>query len=463
MTTWTWMIYMATNNDAEFAGEQCIVNIETAVAKAAANSTANNVRVLIQQATSTGSVRRIIGAKPEIVSDLGQVDSGDSATMLDFVCWAAATAPAQRYALIIWSHGSGWQPDETAQPAATPPPAVVIQPQVVSSTQPMPLAPLPSVEPQPTSAVGSTNFTRGIPLSALEAAHPVPTTSSASETVPGDGSSVLFSSTKRRILELPTKPERAIAFDDGTGHSLDTIELGNVMKGVMQILGQPVDLLGMNACLMSSIEVAYQMRSYARLYVGSEKPMPDDGWPHGDILSGLMNQSDIDTISLGKLVIEKYCAYFSLSGPHAVSGTTLTALQLAGIEHVASAVGAFANALQKGMGTQSNATWKAQRATLSCGFQLYDLMSFCRALIVQPGVAAEIVTVAQAVCTVLADPAFLIEFGHVDQQDTAGGVSTYLMQPHPGKRISPSYAETDYAKATGWGAFLAAYHTAFGC
>lgn len=41
--------------------------------------------------------------------DLGEIDSGDPATLRDFVKACAATFPAQRYALILWNHGGGWR------------------------------------------------------------------------------------------------------------------------------------------------------------------------------------------------------------------------------------------------------------------------------------------------------------------------------------------------------------------
>ena len=40
-----------------------------------------------------------------------------------------------------------------------------------------------------------------------------------------------------------------------------------------------IDLLGMDACLMSTLEVAYQTRANAVNVVGSEELEPGDGWP----------------------------------------------------------------------------------------------------------------------------------------------------------------------------------------
>ena len=67
------------------------------------------VKRLEQQAAH----RIIVGkdGKNEERENLGaNVDSGSPQTLLDFIRWAKAKAPAERYALIIWNHGSGWDP-----------------------------------------------------------------------------------------------------------------------------------------------------------------------------------------------------------------------------------------------------------------------------------------------------------------------------------------------------------------
>ena len=43
------------------------------------------------------------------------------------------------------------------------------------------------------------------------------------------------------------------------------------------LLRRPVDLVGMDACLMTMIEVAYQLREHAQVLVGSETLEPGPG------------------------------------------------------------------------------------------------------------------------------------------------------------------------------------------
>ncbi|MBI5952878.1 MAG: hypothetical protein HY865_14570 [Chloroflexi bacterium] len=42
------------------------------------------------------------------LEDLGELDSGDSATLVDFANWAITTYPADNYVLILSDHGAGW-------------------------------------------------------------------------------------------------------------------------------------------------------------------------------------------------------------------------------------------------------------------------------------------------------------------------------------------------------------------
>jgi pSer/pThr/pTyr-binding forkhead associated (FHA) protein len=44
----------------------------------------------------------------EMVVDLGEVDSGNVETLVDFAIWAINTYPAENYALILSDHGMGW-------------------------------------------------------------------------------------------------------------------------------------------------------------------------------------------------------------------------------------------------------------------------------------------------------------------------------------------------------------------
>lgn len=47
-------------------------------------------------------------------TDIGNKNMADPATLTDFIAWATAKYPANRYALVIWDHGAGWKERATA-------------------------------------------------------------------------------------------------------------------------------------------------------------------------------------------------------------------------------------------------------------------------------------------------------------------------------------------------------------
>lgn len=410
---WTWMIYLATHNNAAEVGEESVARMR----QAALNE---RVRVLVQQATPERTVRRLIGAAPELAADLGQIDSGAPDALLDFVGWAAAAAPARRYALVLWSHGSGWAPKEIERLAQGAPASV----------------PLTAAELQQRGAADTAG-------------------------------QVFFSSALRELIAKPTPADRAIAFDDGSGHSLDTVELGRVVGRAARALGRPLDLVGMNACQMSNAEVAYQLRGNAEVYVASAEDMPVYGWPYEDILSRLAAQPAMDAAAVGRLAVERYCAHFRENplpwGQDGLpDGVTLTALRLDGIPALAGAVSDLAAALRAGIDDMAGAVWAAQRAAHAFKFQLYDLAGFCRALPSAQGATADAAHAAGRVLAALSDADLLLASAHVGAAyDAVGGLTTYMLPPGEGA-LSPYYAATAYAQHTGWGEFLAAYHAALG-
>jgi hypothetical protein len=141
---------------------------------------------------------------------------------------------------------------------------------------------------------------------------------------------------------------------------------------------------------------------------------------------------------------------------------TLAATRLDGIPKLASAVQSLAATLQGDIATLSDAVWAAHAKAHKFKFQLYDLASFCRALVSAAG-ATPAADAANAVLAALADPALMLARAHLGAAyDDTGGLTTYLLAPGTGKPISPYYAETAYAQETKWSEFLAAYHAAVG-
>ncbi|MBN1538932.1 MAG: hypothetical protein JW939_02220 [Candidatus Thermoplasmatota archaeon] len=161
-------------------------------------------RYLVEPDTDT----RSIGSR--MLSDLGEINTADPMQLVDFTTWAMAEYPAERYALVLWNHGSGID---------------------------------------------------GI------------------------------------CWEQSMEEEDVITIN----------ELGEALDSITGNLGRPLDIIGFDACLMSTIEVAYEIAPYSRYMIGSEITEPTFGWDYG-VFEDLVSDPFLTEKELADLIIEGYLA-----------------------------------------------------------------------------------------------------------------------------------------------------------
>ncbi|MEC9390519.1 MAG: clostripain-related cysteine peptidase [Myxococcota bacterium] len=118
LAEWTIMVYLAADNNLESAALTDLNEMETA-----GSTDAVNILVELDRAEGysdadgdwTGARRYRVerDTNPNVITtpvavDLGEVDSGDPQTFIDFIEWGVEHYPAKRTAFIIWNHGWGW-------------------------------------------------------------------------------------------------------------------------------------------------------------------------------------------------------------------------------------------------------------------------------------------------------------------------------------------------------------------
>lgn len=115
---WTYMVYMAGDNNLSSAAYGDINEMEQVGSSDALNIV---VQVEFSQQYSEGlpanTLRGSIAKdsnENEISSslkDVGNKNMGDKTTLSEFITWAKTTYPADHYALVLWDHGAGWKAD----------------------------------------------------------------------------------------------------------------------------------------------------------------------------------------------------------------------------------------------------------------------------------------------------------------------------------------------------------------
>jgi hypothetical protein len=396
------------NSLSSFAGK------DLAEMRKVGSSDGLKVAVFVKRLEQQAAHRIIVGkdGKAEERENLGKdVDSGSPQTLLDFIRWAKLKAPAERYALIIWNHGSGWDPldfDELYEHVK----AVGVTPRELSV--------------RAASQLGRS----------------------------------LFRPTLETALSKPNAGARAIASDDGTGHSLDTLELGEVLAKAHKELGRPLDLLGMDACLMSCLEVAYQSEKDVRAVVSSEELEPGDGWPYDKILADLRSNPSMDGAALGRVVVKRYIE--SYKAHEELWPVTMCAIHSAGIEPFADVLDTFTMALRRAIsGDDVDATRLLRAHTRSARFDgdLTDLRSLCEQVRSQPFEAAVKTAAKKVIDALKPGGAFVVANANLGAGvEHCGGVTAYL--PPPTDEISPYYKDLRFAERHGWDEFLRSYRRA---
>ncbi len=404
---WTFMVYMAGDNNLSSAGDHDLVEM-----RSVGSTDDVNVVVEFDNEGAHGTRRYHIqkNGAGERAETLGETDSGDPTVLLDFVSWAAASYPAERYGLVLWNHGGGWEPSEIDRIARS---------------------------------VGSGDYS----------------TREASERSATPLGRAFFRPTLETIFNLPSASERAICSDDGSGHSLDTVELGNVLAAIVQLLGQPLDLLGMDACLMSNFEVAYQAQPYARYMVASEENEPNQGWPYDAVLGELTANPDAPTEVLAAHIVEAYLRSYLDRGY--TNPVTQSAFDLARAGQVADKLDALADAVIADLPAGVMALWSAQREAARFWHNtLWDVTHFCEEL--EKATASQAVREASQAVRASLEPGpenFILAERHSgDKVARCGGLTIYLISPLTD--ISRFYADLEFARKHRWLQMLKAYHAA---
>ena len=78
--------------------------------------------------------------------------------------------------------------------------------------------------------------------------------------------------------------------------------------------GQPFELIGFDACLMASVEMAAVAAPFARYMVASEEVEPGSGWDYEYLINALAADTGLDGAALGTVIADGYFARSTGSG-----------------------------------------------------------------------------------------------------------------------------------------------------
>ena len=100
-----------------------------------------------------------------------------------------------------------------------------------------------------------------------------------------------------------------VCFDErNSNDSLTLRELDAALASALPSMWEKFDFIGFDACLMSTLETANILASYADYMYASQESEPGNGWEYKSISDYLAKNPNTDSVSLGRTVCDSYLA-----------------------------------------------------------------------------------------------------------------------------------------------------------
>jgi hypothetical protein len=96
-----------------------------------------------------------------------------------------------------------------------------------------------------------------------------------------------------------------LGFGRDHGDALTIHELSTALEH-FAARGEPLELLGTNACAMAYVEAVFELRNAARYLIASELTMPFSGWPFATVLQRLAHEPKMSPSVLGEMIVNEF-------------------------------------------------------------------------------------------------------------------------------------------------------------
>lgn len=164
--------------------------------------------------------------------------------------------------------------------------------------------------------------------------------------------------------------------EDYTDEDMITMpQLEEILAFIQSQLGKKIDMIGMDACYMAMVEVAYHIKDYTDILIASEASIPPDGWQYDCILQILALNPNQTSRKFAAEIVNCYSDQYSGSGRN----VTLSAIDLTLIEDLAEKISKLAYAIMNDSYTTKNIYREARDTSQNytgLGFEYIDLKDY---------------------------------------------------------------------------------------
>jgi len=114
-----------------------------------------------------------------------------------------------------------------------------------------------------------------------------------------------------------TEPVKAVAFDDTSRQYMSLSSFGRA------VAGKGLSVIAFDTCYGALLEVAYQVRNAAELFIGSEGEIMSTGWDYSALFTGFLSRGNLTVSDLGNAIQNQFSNQYA-----SLSNATISQIQL---------------------------------------------------------------------------------------------------------------------------------------
>jgi len=134
---------------------------------------------------------------------------------------------------------------------------------------------------------------------------------------------------------------KAIAFDDTTGSYMSLPEFGRA------IAGKGLSVIGFDTCYAALLEIVYQIRNDAELFIGSEGAVLSTGWDYTTLFTDFLGKPDLSVNDLATSIEYQYSRQYA-----GLSNASISRIKLAEVDNLFQQFNEFSNATADAIDSQ---------------------------------------------------------------------------------------------------------------
>ncbi len=256
---------------------------------------------------------------------------------------------------------------------------------------------------------------------------------------------------------------KGISYDDQSGNHISTAQLTPAVAKMQESLGQKVDILAFDACLMQMLEVSYAVKDHIDIMLASQDIEPGEGWDYNGSMAPIAANPTMTPAEVATMIVNTYDESYD-GGSQGNRATTQSWVKLSKIDQLMNALNETAVTLNGNFIQETqNAISQVQKFHYRSNIDLIHFLKILEQQLVNNNDSSTSPLKSQLLDQLSATKNIAKDFvGHTkahgyNKQNSYG---TAIYFPSKGYSFSEKYLKLDFAKASEWDEMLQAYYQA---